>query len=71
MQVWARPPRHHQLIEGLFEKLPEPETKWGAAECVKWLRLAASMFDVLYSADVDAFAIIARAIRENEDGKAQ
>jgi hypothetical protein len=43
--------RRHKLIEGLLQELPEPHAKWTAAEQARWLRLAASMFDVLYISD--------------------
>jgi hypothetical protein len=42
------PARGHKLIEGLFQELPEP---WTAVEKARWLRLAASVFDVLYETD--------------------
>jgi hypothetical protein len=50
-------PLRHQLIEGLFRELPEPPAEWGTAERVRWLRLAASMFDVLYERQDTAVAI--------------
>jgi hypothetical protein len=60
--------RHH-LIKGLFEELPEPQAKWGAAERVRWLRLAASMFDVLYTTeDGKAFVVEVKTTRDNTDG---
>jgi hypothetical protein len=59
----------HKLIEGLFQELPEPQTTWGATERVRWLRLAASMFDVLYVADDKLVIIEVRATKEGADGK--
>jgi|SRR5271166_1209356 len=50
--------RRHQLIEGLFQELPDPHSQWGAAEQARWLRLAASMFDVLYVNDDGRIVII-------------
>jgi hypothetical protein len=50
--------RRHKLIDGLFQELPEPHAKWTAAEQVRWLRLAASMFDVLYITDDDKIVVI-------------
>ena len=48
--------RHH-LLDGLFQELPDPPAKRGTAERVRWLRLAASMFDVLYERDDTLVAI--------------
>lgn len=41
----------HPLIEGLFSKLPEPETQWGLPARQKWLQTAASIFDLMYAAN--------------------
>jgi hypothetical protein len=41
----------HPLIEGLFSKLPEPETQWALAGRQKWLQTAASIFDLMYAAN--------------------
>jgi hypothetical protein len=60
----------HKLIEGLFQELPEPHAKWTAAERARWLRLAASMFDVLYiSDDKIVVAIEVKASPEVESAK--
>ena len=37
------------LIEGLFSKLPEPETEWPLAARQKWLQTAANIFDLMYA----------------------
>jgi hypothetical protein len=67
--VLKGPGRHH-LIEGLFQELPDPGVKWGTTERARWLRLAASVFDVLYPADDGkTFIIDVRALREDVDGK--
>jgi hypothetical protein len=39
----------HPLIEGLFSKLPQPETEWPLAARLKWLQTAASIFDLMYA----------------------
>ena len=36
------------LIQGLVERLPEPDTIWSLDERAKWLRTAASVFDLVY-----------------------
>ncbi|MFL6428033.1 MAG: hypothetical protein ACJ71S_07300 [Acidobacteriaceae bacterium] len=41
----------HPLIEGLFSKLPEPETQWGLPARQKWLQTAASIFDLMYASN--------------------
>jgi hypothetical protein len=37
------------LIQGLFSKLPEPETEWPLAARQKWLQTAANIFDLMYA----------------------
>jgi len=61
--------RHH-LVEGLFEALPDPKSEWSFAERSRWLRLAASMFDVLYTAkDNKVFVIEVKTVEDQTDGK--
>ncbi len=36
------------LIQGLVERLPEPDSIWSLDERAKWLRTAASVFDLVY-----------------------
>ena len=36
------------LIEGLVDRLPKPNGLWPLAEREKWLRTAASVFDLIY-----------------------
>lgn len=36
------------LIQGLAERLPEPDTIWSLDERAKWLRTAARVFDLIY-----------------------
>jgi hypothetical protein len=38
----------HPFIEGLLEKLPEPETTWMIEGRAKWLQAAAHIFDLMY-----------------------
>jgi len=45
------PPPRHPFIEGLLKTLPEPESDWPAAACVKWLQTAANIFDLIYKGD--------------------
>ena len=37
------------LIQGLVERLPAPDTVWSVDERAKWLRTAASVFDLVYT----------------------
>jgi hypothetical protein len=54
----------HPLIEGLFSKLPEPETQWGLPARQKWLQTAASIFDLMYAAnETDAGELAIRVER--------
>jgi hypothetical protein len=46
--------QYHPFIEGLLQKLPEPETEWQHEARVKWLQTAANIFDLLYSSDASA-----------------
>lgn len=39
---------HHPFVEGLLKELPEPTTEWKLERRVKWLRTAASIFDIIY-----------------------
>jgi hypothetical protein len=63
------PTRRHKLIEGLFQELPEPHAKWTAAEQARWLRLAASMFDVIYLTDGKIVAIEVKDAPEAKSAK--
>ncbi len=40
--------RSHPLIQGLFDKLPEPESEWSLQARQKWLQTAANIFDLMY-----------------------
>jgi len=37
------------LIQGLMQRLPAPDTVWSIDDRAKWLRTAASVFDLVYS----------------------
>jgi hypothetical protein len=37
------------LIQGLVQRLPAPDTVWSLDERAKWLRTAASIFDLVYT----------------------
>jgi hypothetical protein len=41
----------HPFIQGLIEKLPEPETTWTIEGRQKWLKAAADIFDLMYKGD--------------------
>jgi hypothetical protein len=56
----------HPLIEGLFSKLPEPESQWGLSARQKWLQTAASIFDLMYAAnETDAGELAIRVERSS------
>ena len=44
----THPLQTHPLIEGLFSKLPQPETEWPLQSRQKWLQTAANIFDLMY-----------------------
>ncbi len=37
------------LIQGLVQRLPAPDTVWSVDDRAKWLRTAASVFDLVYT----------------------
>lgn len=47
----------HPFIQGLLQKLPEPETEWPYEARIKWLQTAAHIFDLLYTSTGDVAAI--------------
>jgi hypothetical protein len=58
--VQGQPLQSHPLIEGLFSKLPQPETEWSLQSRQKWLQTAANIFDLMYvpnEAEVGELAI--------------
>ena len=42
--------RTDRLIQGLVDRLPKPNGIWSHDDRVKWLRTAASIFDLVYKA---------------------
>jgi hypothetical protein len=50
-----------RLVGGLIDLLPKPDSVWRHEDRVKWLRLAADIFEVGYKADdsgVDRISIV-------------
>lgn len=43
--------QYHPFIQGLLQKLPDPETEWSYEARAKWLQTAAHIFDLLYTAN--------------------
>ena len=39
---------YHPFIQGLLQKLPEPETTWDISERAKWLQTAIQIFGLMY-----------------------
>ena len=39
---------HDALIQGLVDRLPEPDSIWSLDDRVKWLRTAANIFALIY-----------------------
>jgi hypothetical protein len=54
----------HPFIQGLLDKLPEPETDWNIASRAKWLQTAANIFDLIYSHDGQDMAIEVKTKKE-------
>jgi hypothetical protein len=42
---------HHPFIEGLLERLPQPDTVWSIEGRAAWLEAAASVFKLIYQGD--------------------
>ncbi|MBZ9922110.1 hypothetical protein FJ942_09735 [Mesorhizobium sp. B2-4-2] len=42
---------YHPFIQGLLKELPTPGEEWKHSERIKWLRLAANAFDMIYEGD--------------------
>jgi hypothetical protein len=43
--------QYHPFIQGLLKELPDPGSDWPHAKRIKWLRLAASAFDMIYEGE--------------------
>jgi hypothetical protein len=41
----------HPFVEGLLERLPEPDTVWSIEGRAAWLEAAASVFKLIYQGD--------------------
>ena len=54
------------LVQGLIERLPKPDSEWSFDDRAKWLRTAASIFDLVYSAGDDEQREIKVAIVEQD-----
>ena len=51
-QPASREQTFHPFIQGLLEKLPQPDAEWSVDDRQKWLQTAAGIFDLMYkSAD--------------------
>jgi hypothetical protein len=61
-----------RLVRGLMELLPKPDNIWSIEERVKWLRLAAGIFDLGYeTGDGEQGEISIVAVRQiSLEGKA-
>jgi hypothetical protein len=65
--VNGRPQQSHALIEGLFSKLPQPETEWSLQSRQKWLQTAANIFDLMYvPSDAEAGELTIRVERTSQ-----
>jgi len=40
---------HDPLIQGLVDRLPEPDSIWSLDDRVRWLRTAANIFALIYN----------------------
>ena len=58
----------HPFIRGLLETLPEPRTKWGAKDRLKWLNAAAQIFDLIYEGADGTIHINVKEEKSDEDG---
>lgn len=55
------------LLAALIKALPPERTIWPAEARVKWLQMAAVIFDVVYAGNDERAAIIIRSDREPID----
>ncbi len=49
----------HPFIQGLLQKLPQPETPWSIDGRAKWLMTASNIFDLLYIDEAEETKVIA------------
>jgi hypothetical protein len=57
---------YHPFIQGLLEKLPEPDRAWNMEARAKWLQTAANIFDLMY-VDPDAKGAIWIELKKGKD----
>jgi len=56
------------LLRGLVDRLPQPNVVWSLDDRAKWLRTAASIFDLVYKAgDGEPRAISVALARQNAE----
>jgi hypothetical protein len=54
------------LIQGLMDRLPKPNGMWPLDDRAKWLRTAASVFDLVYKAGDDEHREISVALARQD-----
>jgi hypothetical protein len=54
------------LIQGLMDRLPKPDGMWPLDDRAKWLRTAASVFDLVYKAGDDEHREISIALAKQD-----
>lgn len=59
---------HHPFVEGLLKELPAPATEWKLERRVKWLRTAASIFDIIYKENDESRGIQISIRQEDTQG---
>jgi hypothetical protein len=57
------------LIRGLVERLPKPNGIWSLDDRAKWLRTAASVFDLVYQAEDGEHREISVALAKHETAR--
>lgn len=58
------------FIQGLLEKLPQPETEWELEDRVKWLNTAASIFGLIYKVTDTEAGLIEVSLKKSSVGHA-
>ena len=57
------------LIQGLIDRLPKPNSIWSLDDRARWLRTAASVFDLVYQAGDDEQREISVAFAKQETSR--
>jgi hypothetical protein len=57
------------LIQGLIDRLPKPNGIWSLDDRARWLRTAASVFDLVYQAGDDEQREISVAFAKQETSR--